>query len=237
MRKNVVLLLGLLTIGGLVFAEEKNPNTLTSKEKANGWKLLFNGTSLDGWRGYRMTGLPEAGWEIRDGLLKTVPKMKGRELITVQKFNDFEFSWEWRIAPSGNNGIKYFVTEERPAAPGHEYQMIDDATNADGKVGPQRTTASFYDVLAPSDDKPLKPAGEWNLSRVVVQGNRVEHWLNGKKVLEYELGSERVKEGLARSKFKNFPDFGKKITGHIMLTFHNDECWFRNIKIREFPAK
>ena len=115
--------------------------------------------------------------------------------------------------------------------------MIDDQANEDSRVGPKYLTASFYDVLPPVGDRPLKPAGEWNQSRVVVQGMHVEHWLNGKKVLEYELGSERVKKGLASSKFRNLPDFGTKIQGHIMLTHHDDECWFRNIKIRDLSAK
>ncbi len=235
--KNTVRILGLLPFIGLFCAAQENINTLTLQEKAEGWRLLFNGTTFDGWRGYRMKGVPESGWAIEGGLLKTVPRTKGRELITVDKFNDFELSWEWKIAPGGNNGVKYFVTEERPAAPGHEYQMIDDAANPDGKVSPKHLTASFYDVLAPAADMPVKPAGTWNLSRILVQGNHVEHWLNGKKVLEYDLGSERVKAGLAQSKFKNFPDFGSKIPGHIMLTYHNDECWYRNIKLRVLPGK
>ncbi len=232
MKSKLVVLFLVPLIAGTSIAAAENPNALTEKEKREGWQLLFDGKTLNGWRGYRMQGLPETGWEIRDGLLKTVPHARGRELITVRKFNDFELSWEWRIAPAGNNGVKYFVTEDRPAAPGHEYQMIDDEKNPDGKVGPQRTTASFYDVLAPAADKPTRPAGEWNQSRIIVRGNHVEHWLNGKKVLEYEVGSERVKEALAKSKFRTFPDFGTKIEGHIMLTYHNDECWFRNIKIR-----
>ena len=115
--------------------------------------------------------------------------------------------------------------------------MIDDASNPDAKVGSHRATASFYDVLPPSDDKPLKAAGEWNQSRVLIQGNHVEHWLNGKKVLEYELGSDALKAAVAKSKFKNAPGFGEKIKGHIMLTDHGDECWFRNIKIKEFESK
>jgi hypothetical protein len=233
MRRKVILPLVLIALAGISSASDNKPNTLTEKEKAEGWRLLFNGVSLEGWRGYRMPGLPESGWEVTDGLLKTVPKARGRELITAQKFIDFEFSWEWRIAPAGNNGIKYFVTEDRPGAPGHEYQMIDDERNPDGKVGPQRTTAAFYDVLPPSPDKPTRPAGEWNQSRILVEGDRVEHWLNGKKVLEYELGSARVKDGLEKSKFKKFADFGSKIQGHIMLTYHNDECWYRNLKVRD----
>ena len=237
MKRNIALLAGLMAVAAAVFAAETNPNTLTAKEKAEGWKLLFNGTSFDGWRGYRMTGLPEGGWEIKDGLLKTVPRAKGRELVTVQKFDNFELSWEWRVGPAGNNGVKYFVNEERPGAPGHEYQMIDDEANPDGKIGPQRTTGAFYDVLPPAAGKPVAKAGEWNQSRILVQGNHVEHWLNGKKVLTYELGSAEVKAGLAKSKFAKFPDFGTKIQGPIMLTYHNDECWYRSIKIRELPAK
>lgn len=208
-------------------------NTLTSAEKAAGWELLFDGISLEGWRGYRRETLPEAGWEVKDGILRTVAKVKGGELITVRKFGDFEFSWEWRIAEGGNNGVKYFVTEDRPRAPGHEYQMLDDAKHPDGRAGPDRLTAAFYDVLPPAVDKPLKPVGEWNNSRIVVRGNRVEHWLNGRNVLTYELGSPEVQAGLAASKFKAFPDFGTKLTGHLMLTYHNDECWFRNLKVRE----
>ena len=115
--------------------------------------------------------------------------------------------------------------------------MIDDGRHPDARVGPHRATGSFYDVLPPSDDKSLKPVGEWNQSRVLIQGNHVEHWLNGKKVLEYELGSDALKTAVAKSKFKNAPGFGEKIKGHIMLTDHGDECWFRNIKIRELSAK
>jgi beta-glucanase (GH16 family) len=237
MKKAVLFALILPVLAGMVFAGQATLNSLTQKERAEGWKLLFNGTSFDGWRGYGQTGIPEAGWKIEDGLLKTVAKQKGADLITVDTFGDFEFSWEWNISAAGNNGIKYFVTEERPGAPGHEYQMIDDAANEEGKNGPKRATGAFYDVIGPDEDRPLKPAGAWNQSRVLVQGNHAEHWLNGRKVLDYELGSDRVKAGLAESKFKKFPDFGTKIQGHIMLTYHSDECWFRNLKIRGLPAE
>jgi hypothetical protein len=210
------------------------PNTLTAAEKAAGWQLLFDGTSLDAWRGYKRETLPESGWELKDGALRTVAKVKGVELITRKKFNDFEFAWEWRVAPGGNNGVKYLVTEERPQSPGHEYQMIDDA-GYPGKLGPNHLTADFYDVLPAAADKSIRPAGEWNTSRIVVRGARVEHWLNGKNVLTYELGSAAVKAGVEKSKFKGHPGFGEKIAGHIMLTYHQDECWYRNLKIRETP--
>ncbi len=210
---------------------------LTALEEKAGWKLLFDGKTTKGWRGYKLSAMPAKGWKIEDGILKKVGGERGGDIITVETFNDFDLIWEWRISPGGNNGIKYLVTEERPSAPGHEYQMIDDTKNPDAKVGTQRVTASFYDVLPPSDDKPLKPVGEWNQSRVLLQGNHVEHWLNGKKVLEYELGSDALKAAVAKSKFKDSPGFGEKIKGHILLTDHHDECWFRNIKIRELQAK
>jgi hypothetical protein len=210
------------------------PNTLTAAEKAAGWQLLFDGRTLDAWRGYRRETQPDAGWEIKDGTVRTVAKVKGTDLITRKTFNDFEFVWEWRVAPGGNNGVKYFVTEERPQSPGHEYQMIDDA-GYPGKLSPGHLTADFYDVLPAAADKPIRPGGEWNSSRIVVRGAHVEHWLNGKNVLTYELGSAAVKAGIEKSKFKGHPGFGEKVAGHIMLTYHQDECWFRNLKIRETP--
>jgi hypothetical protein len=237
MKRFALICVAVFSIFGWTLAADNNPNQLTPAEKAAGWRLLFDGNSLQGWRGYKLAGPPETGWEIQDHLLKTVPKAKGRELITVDKFNDFEFSWEWKVAPAGNNGVKYFVTEDRPGAPGHEYQMIDDESNPDGKVGLHHATAAFYDVIPAPAERPLKKAGEWNQSRIVVNGIKVEHWLNGKMVLAYELGSDQVKAGLAKSKFAKYPDFGTKIQGPIMLTYHNDECWYRNIKIREIKTK
>jgi hypothetical protein len=210
------------------------PNTLTAAEAAAGWTLLFDGRTLDAWRGYRRETLPDAGWQIKDGTLRTVAKVKGAELITRKTFKDFELTWEWRVAPGGNNGVKYFVTEQRPKSPGHEYQMIDD-TGYPGKLTPQQLTGAFYDVLPAAVEKPLRPAGEWNASRIVIRGMRVEHWLNGTNVLTYELGSAAVKAGLETSKFKGEPGFGDKIAGHLMLTYHQDECWYRNLKIKEMP--
>jgi hypothetical protein len=209
------------------------PNELIPAEKQAGWKLLFDGKSLNGWHSYRKKEPPHAGWAIEDGWLRCVPNGHGGDLVSDDQFNDFELSWEWRLPAGANNGVKYFVTEERKQAVGHEYQMIDDALVSD----PKASTASFYEVLAPAADKPLKPPGQINHSRVLVQGKHVEHWLNGAKVLEYELGSEAVKAGVAKSKFKNIAGFGEKIRGHILLTEHHDEALFRNVKIRELPAK
>src|SRR5215203_348008 len=207
-------------------------NQLTAQERAAGWRSLFDGRTLDGWRAYRRDTLPESGWEVKDGTLRTVAKVKGADLVTRQTFEDFEFSWEWRVAPGGNNGVKYFVTEARPQSPGHEYQMIDDAGYT-GALHPNQHTADFYDVLPAAADKPVRPGGEWNSSRIVVRGTGVEHWLNGRRVLAYELGSPAVTAGIEKSKFKGHPGFGDKVAGPIMLTYHQDECWYRNLKIRQ----
>jgi hypothetical protein len=217
-----------------------HPNTLTEKEQAAGWQLLFNGKDLTGWRAYNKTpegpGRIGEGWTVEDGLLKKRAGIKGGDIITEQQFDDFELTWEWRIAPDGNNGVKYLVTEDRPGAPGHEYQMLDDTSAKWAKLPAKDHTAAFYQVLPPVKDKRYKQAGEWNESRILVKGNHVEHWLNGKKAIEYELGSEALKAAVAASKFKKYPDFGQKIKGHIMLTDHGDEAWLRNIKLRKLPA-
>jgi hypothetical protein len=207
-------------------------NKLTKAEKSAGWELLFDGKSLDGWRTYKQK--PPGGWDVQDGTLHAIPKVKGSELITEKSYKDFELSWEWKVPHAGNNGVKYFVTEDRPKSPGPEYQMIDDAAHPDAlRGGALHQTGSFYDILPPAADKPSKPAGEWNHSRIIARGDNVEHWLNGKKVLSFNLKSQEVKDGIAKSKFKHELGFGEHIQGHIMLTYHQDECWYRNIKIRE----
>jgi acyl-CoA thioesterase-1 len=204
-----------------------------------GWIELFDGRSLAGWRPYgKPSGTPAGeGWQVEGGLLHKRPGIRGGDIITERIFNDFELEWEWRLAKDANNGVKYCVTEKRPGAPGYEYQMLDDSSPRFQNLPAKSLTASFYEVLAPAADKPLKPAGEWNLSRVVVRGERVEHWLNGRNVLEYTFGSEAVKAGVADSKFKKYPDFGSKCPGHIMLTDHQDEAWYRRISLRELNGK
>jgi hypothetical protein len=226
--KKFRLILALMAVATAVRAGE---NELTETERAAGWQLLFDGKTMNGWRGYRNTAV--AGWEVVEGTLHIIANSRGANLVTEKKYSDFELSWEWKLPHAGNNGVKYMVTEERPSAPGPEYQMLDDNNHPDGRRGPRFQTASFYEVLPPAADKPSKPMGEWNTSRIVVRGDRVEHWLNGRQVLAFQLDSEEVKAGIARSKFAREPGFGDKIAGHIMLTYHSDDCWYRNIKIRE----
>jgi len=206
-------------------------NALTDAEKQAGWKLLWDGRTLHGWRSFKKSGPPLSGWEIKDGVLTCVAGGKGGDLITDQTFDNFEFSWEWAMPPKSNNGIKYFITEERKDAVGHEYQMIDDSLVKDHA---ESSTAAFYLVVAPDPaKKKVKPFGGWNSSRVLVRGNHVEHWLNGEKVVEYECGSEVIMEKVKQTKFKTAEGFGRKIQGHLLLTYHNDEASFRNLKVRE----
>ena len=217
----LILIVGGLTQGGR--AAESAPGQ---------WQSLFDGQTTAGWRSYGKTGFPSRGWVVEDGCLHLLPRSEGGDIITTATFEDFEFEWEWRIAPQVNNGIKYLVTEARPNAPGPEYQMVDNTT----MPNPTRQTAAFYSVLRPQTKTPLNPPGQWNKSRLLIQGNHVEHWLNGERVLAYELGSPEVKAAVARSKFKDEPGFGEKIKGHILLTDHNGETWYRNLRIRELPA-
>ena len=206
-------------------------NQLTANEKAAGWKLLFDGKTTQGWRGFKKPAFPAHGWVIEDGWLHCLGK-GGGDIIPDAEFDDFELEWEWKVAPGANSGVKYFITESRDAPVGHEYQMIDDARGLSASQrGGKKATAAFYDVLKPTS-VPTKPPGEVNQSRILVRGNHVEHWLNGVKVLEYECGSDAVKAAVAQSKFKDTPGFGNKIKCHILLQDHNSEVWFRNLKIR-----
>jgi hypothetical protein len=157
----------------------------------------------------------------------------GGDIITDAEFDDFELQWDWKLAPKGNSGVKYFVLESRSQVLGHEYQMLDDG-NAPGvdKGHRKQYTASFYAVLEPGKTT-VKPPGEVNSSRILVKGNHVEHWLNGEKVLEYECGSEQVKTAVAASKFKTVAGFGNKVKGHLLLQDHESQVWFQNVKVRE----
>ena len=228
----------------LLFAATATAMQTTARNEAD-WTPLFDGTSLDGWRGYRKTDASATRWRIEDGAL-TVPAAEGKDtrgaldIITTATYDAFELEWKWKIAPGANSGLKYFVLEDRDAAIGHEYQMIDDERHPDGKVGAHRRTAGFYDVLAPEAAKP-RPAGEFNESRIVVGHRRntaetrgvwVEHWLNGTRVLRYELGSSEIQAAIEKSKFKGIERFGKPQKGHILLQDHGDQVWVRDMRIR-----
>jgi hypothetical protein len=206
-------------------------NTLTAKEKADGWKLLFDGKTTNGWRVYGKKGTPE-GWKAVDGVLTRVAQ-EG-DLITTDQYENFDLTIDWKIAEGGNSGIFYHGIEKEGqpiyySAP--EYQLLDNARHPDAKNGPSHQCGSDYDLIAFSKDV-CKPAGEWNSSRIVIRGPHVEHWLNGEKIVEYELWSDAWKQLVAKSKFAKWPDYGMAKTGYIGLQEHGFKIEFKNIKIK-----
>jgi Domain of Unknown Function (DUF1080) len=236
MRTRFFAGLVLTAAAAVVVSASDAPNSLTPAEKAAGWRLLFDGTSTKGWRGYGKPDMTGLRWTIKDGAI-CLPPADGkdtrghRDIISADTFGDFDLTWQWQVQPGSNSGLKYFVVETGGAAIGHEYQIIDDSKHPDAKVSTERQTASFYDVKS-ATTRPTKPVGEWNTSRVVVQGNHVEHWLNGTKVLEYELGSAEILAAVQDSKFKTTAGFGTKKPGHILLQDHGDAVCYRSIKVR-----
>jgi hypothetical protein len=205
-------------------------NVLTPEERAAGWRLLFDGRTTEGWRGYKSDGMP-AGWRAVDGALTRVAS--GGDIVTREKFKNFELALEWNVAPGGNSGIFYRASEDDEAiywtAP--EMQVLDDAAHRDG--GDRMTSAGALYGLYPAAPGVVKPAGEWNQVRVVVNGNHVEHWLNGTKTVECEIGSADWEARVAASKFAPHVKFARNAEGHIGLQDHGDRVAFRNIKIRE----
>jgi hypothetical protein len=196
------------------------------------WRTLFDGRSLEAWRGFRSDRVP-AGWQVVDGALTRVGG--GGDLMTRDEFGDFELALEWKVAEGGNSGIMYRVTEAAGATyeTGPEMQVLDDARHKDGES--RLTAAGSAYGLYPAPAGVVKPAGEWNAVRIVVRGSHVEHWLNGSKVVEYELGSPDWKAKVEASKFKQWPGYGRAASGHIALQDHGDRVAYRDIRIRTIP--
>ena len=225
----LAIAIGVVPAADVAAQNTRMPNTLTPNEQAEGWRLLFDGKTTTGWRGFRQQTLPD-GWKPVEGALTRVGR--AGDIVTVDQFGDFELRIEWNLAANANSGVFFRVTEDDEviwhAAP--ELQIIDNAYKEPLK--PVQTAGANYDLHPPSRDA-TKPIGSWNETRLIVRGSHVEHWLNGVKVVEYELWSDDWQRLVQASKFKAFPRYARAQQGHIALQDHGDRVAFRNIKIRE----
>lgn len=223
-----VLTIALPTLLAMGPTPQAPPNTLTTDERAAGWHLLFDGVTMDQWRAFRH---PDArtGWQVQDGTISLVPA----DLITRDEFADFEFAFDWKLVRrGGNSGVMFRAVEGRAETyhSGPEMQLLDNAGHDDGKV-PETSVGANYALHAPARDA-SKPIGEWNAARIVADGAHVEHWLNGQKVVEYELWTPDWAARVAASKFRAWPQYGQARRGHIVLQDHGNAVAFRNLKIR-----
>ena len=222
------------------------PNSLSQQEQAQGWRMLWDGKSTAGWRGAHKAAFPERGWQIQDGVLTVLEadggeSTNGGDIVTEDEFEAFELQLHFKLTEGANSGIKYFVTEKekvnQASAIGLEYQLLDDEKHPDAKMGRDgnRTLASLYDLItSEKNSRFLRPIGEWNHARLVVMpDNKVEHWLNGIKVLEYVRGSEEFRQLVAMSKYKDWEGFGQAEKGRILLQDHGNRVSFHSIKIKE----
>ena len=225
-------LLSLLLIAAPLLAAD--PNALTPAEKSAGWKLLFDGHSFAGWRGYKTEEIGK-GWKVQDGAL-VLTEAKAGDLVTNEEFGDFELTFEWKISEEGNSGLIYRVGlgDSAPYRTGPEYQVLDNVKASDNKLG-NHLAGSLYDIGPEAPRDLPKPVGEWNSSRLIVRGWTVEHWLNGKKIVTLDLTSPEGKAALAKSKFngKGWEKFASLKRGRIALQEHGHVVSFRALKIRE----
>jgi hypothetical protein len=239
MKKFVYLFAAMLLFmisGPVSFGQNNMDNKLTDKEVKDGWKLLWDGKTNTGWRGYKTPAFPATGWEMKDGILSVLPAKEGEpsggDIITINTYKNFELSVDFLYTPGANSGIKYFIDGKTNV--GCEYQVLDDKLHPDAKAGinGNRTLAGLYDLITP---KPRKDNGpdKWNTAKIVVNGNHAEHWLNGQMTVSYERGDAAWKAVVATSKFKNVPGFGEAAEGHILLQDHGNRVSYKNIKIRE----
>jgi len=220
------------------------PNKLSKAEQAAGYQLLFNGVDNTNWRSVRAKGFPEKGWKIANGVISVLKSdggesTNGGDIVTKDQYSAFDLSFEFKLTPGANSGVKYFVTLQEQtsgSAIGLEYQVLDDERHPDAKLGRDgnRTLASLYDLITSNrNPRPRKPIGEWNRGRIVVTpDNKVTHYLNGEKMVEYQRGGQTFKDLVEISKYKDWPAFGQAQKGHILLQDHGDNVSYRNIKIK-----
>jgi hypothetical protein len=228
-----------------VFVVNMIPNNLSAEEKKQGWQLLFDGKTSNGWRGAFKTGFPDHGWKVDSGMITVLASngeqgKNGGDIVTLNEYSAFDLQFEFKLTPGANSGVKYFVTlkeKSDSSAIGLEYQILDDKLHPDAKLGRNgdRTLSSLYDLIpANKNERYFNPPGKWNWGRIIVYpNNHVEHWLNGIKVLEYERGSKEFEDLVAISKYKIWDHFGEGKEGHILLQDHGNEVSYRSIKIKK----
>ena len=218
------------------------PNTLSNKEIKEGWALLWDGKSFNGWRGIYENNFPFQGWIIENGELiclgnEMPDSLKGGDIITVKKYTSFKLKCEFKIKDEANSGIKYFVNESLKSTPGHglglEYAILDNENWPYDKPDYSRTCGSLYDLIRAPDNVKVMPTGDWNEALIIVNGNHIEHWLNGTKTVDIEKNSELYFQLLSKSKYANIKGWGDFDDGHILLQDEGPRTSFRNIKIRE----
>ena len=232
MGKTLLIISAVIVTMSFMTDKKQKDNTLTEKEKKEGWVLLFDGTTLDGWRPYK--NKESDGWSVKNGELycKEEGVAKRADLVTSNKYENYELQIDWKISPKKNSGIIYMVTEDNGATfeSGPEYQLIDD-TGYPARLSDKQLSGSNYDMHAPSA-KVARPAGEFNHTRIVVNKGHVEHWLNGSKVVDYQLWTPEWEQTKANSKWKDVKPYGMAKSGHIALQDHGGGIAFKNIKLK-----
>ena len=244
-KKNCAVVAALWFLGFVYSsgAVEPAPNSLSSSETQSGWRLLWDGKTTAGWRSARAEKFPDKGWEINDGVLTVLGSDgseggQGGDIVTIEKYSDFELTVDFKITPGANSGVKYFVdptlNKGEGSSIGLEYQILDDERHPDAKKGKNgnRTIASLYDLYPAAATKKPKAIGEWNTARIISRGAHVEHWLNGEKVLEYTRFTAQFRTDVQESKYKVWSNFGELHEGNILLQDHGNRVSFRNLKIR-----
>lgn len=232
--RKVVLSLVLASVILVCKTSAQTSNVLTKEEKEDGWQLLFNGKNLDGWH-----ELAEGGWNVKDGELLAIPseETKQRDIITIGKYDHFEFYFEFKVFNMTNSGIKYWVSNDysdhKSNYLGLEYQILDDGNFVYPERGILRSTAALYDLI-PAEKERLIVLGEWNTARIIVNGNFIQHWLNGTKILEFDPTTDSFKSLVIQSKYKDLKDFGNLRKGSILLQNEGTPVSFRNLKIKTF---